>query len=76
MDTEILLVRYEATTQYFSGISVLWMTVDMVSDNRTWHIRKIKFVKVEMWFQAVYYLFVFITVFNIFGQEHLHKIPL
>ena len=26
-----------------------------------------------MWFNAVYCLFVFINVFNIFGQEHIHK---
>jgi len=27
-----------------------------------------------MWFNAVYYLFVFINLFNIFGQEHLHTV--
>jgi len=26
----------------------------------------------EMWFNAVFYLFVFLNVFNIFGQEHLY----
>jgi hypothetical protein len=28
-----------------------------------------------MWFDAVYYLFVFINIFNIFGQEHLKTMP-
>jgi hypothetical protein len=27
-----------------------------------------------MWFNAVYYLFVCISVFNILGQEHLHSV--
>ena len=27
-----------------------------------------------MWFNAVYYLFVCINVFNILGQEHLHTV--
>ena len=50
------------------------MPVDVVSDNRPYRIRKIRFVKVLMWFNAVFYLFVCINVFNILGQEHLHRL--
>jgi hypothetical protein len=36
-------------------------------------LKKLDFLKIEMWFNSVYCFFVFINVFNIFGQEHLHK---
>jgi len=32
------------------------------------------FIRAEMWFNAVYCLFVFINVFNIFGLEQLQNV--
>ena len=75
LEAEILLVRYEEITQYFSGISVHRVTVNIFLITGLNIFEKIRFFRVEMWFNAVYCLFVFINVFNVFGLENLQTVP-